>query len=109
MCVCVCVCVCVWVCLCVSVCMCLSVRVCARGLLRRIVNPSYVPKAGKGCLEGLAAAAHVVLPQIEEAVMDVAKMNFKNQFMYKLCLDSILYFDIFLIWQNGDMNTTRVK
>ena len=73
---------CVSVCVCVFECAC--VRVCARGLLRRIVNPSYVPKAGKGCLEGLAAAAHVVLPQIEEAVVDVTKMNFKNQFMYKL-------------------------
>ena len=84
MCVCVCVSVCVFVCACVCVFECACVRVCARGLLRRIVNPSYVPKAGKGCLEGLAAAAHVVLPQIEEAVVDVAKMNFKNQFMYKL-------------------------
>ena len=84
MCACVCVCVSLCVCLSVRVCKCACVRVCARGLLRRIVNPSYVPKAGKGCLEGLAAAAHVVLPQIEEAVVDVAKMNFKNQFMYKL-------------------------
>ena len=77
-------CACVCLCVCVCVCVCLSVRVRARGLLRRIVNPSYVPKAGKGCLEGLAAAAHVVLPKIEKAVVDVAKMNFKNQFIYKL-------------------------
>ena len=78
-------------CVCVRVCLC----ACVCGVLRRTVNPTYVPKAGKGCLEGLAAASHVVLPRIEEAVVDVAKMNFKNQFMYNFCLDSILYFGIF--------------
>ena len=63
--------------------MCVRVRVC--GLLRRSVNPSFVPEAGQGCLEGLAAASHVILPRVEEAVVDVAKIK-----IFSSCLNSIL-------------------
>ena len=72
-------------CVCVCVCACVRVRVC--GLLRRSVNPSFVPEAGQGCLEGLAAASHVILPRVEEAVVDVAKIKK----IFSSCLNSILH------------------
>ena len=70
-----------------------------------------VPKEDRGCLESMAAASHVFLPSVKKSYLNVTKRTKNGQFMgiYSYVLIVFEIFGLFWIWQNGDMNTTKVK